>query len=66
MLAVPCERFLMRVVGRITGQNYPLSVGGHERKGLGVGELGFGMNFDLVLVGDGENSLIEGPVHLLR
>lgn len=63
MFAVPCERFLMRMVGRIAGQNNPLPVGGHERERLGVGELGLGMNFDFVLVGDGEDSLVEGPVH---
>ena len=63
MLAVPSEGFLMRVVGRITGQNNPLSVGGHERERLGIGDLGLGMNFDFVLVSDGEDSLVEGPMH---
>ena len=65
VFAVPRKCFRMRVVGRITGQNNPFSVGGHERECLGVGKLCFGMYFDFVLVRDGKDSSIEGPVHRL-
>ena len=55
----------MWVVGRITGQNNPLSVCGHKWEGFGVGDLCFRVKDDFVLVGDGEDPLVEGPMHRL-
>ena len=60
--AVPFEGFLVREVGGIGWEVDPLSGGGEEGEGGGGGAAGFGVEDDFVLVGDGEDALVEGPV----
>ena len=63
LLSVPCKRFLMRMIGCVGWQEDPLPVGLQNGKCVSGSAPSLGMENDFVLVGDGEDPLVKGPVY---